>query len=77
MTSGKVTWHYGREQNSTVNTTIKAELKLLFFSFVVSVATTSPSTRVLGLVAAALTTKLKSEGLKTCVPNPRAIPCNT
>jgi hypothetical protein len=42
--------------------------------FVVSAAATSPSTRVLGLVAAALMTKVKNEGLKTCVRNPRAIP---
>jgi hypothetical protein len=61
---------------------------------VLSTAATSPSTCVLGLVAAALTTKVKNkvssslvaaalttivknEGLKTCVQNPRAIPCNT
>ncbi len=43
---------------------------------VVSAAATSPSTRVLGLVAKVLTTKVKNEGLKTCVRNPRAIPCN-
>jgi hypothetical protein len=38
-----------------------------FFIFVVSAAATSPSAHVLGLVAAALTTKVKNEGLKICV----------
>jgi hypothetical protein len=36
-------------------------------SFVVSAAATSPSTHVLGLVTAALTTKVKNKGLLTCV----------
>jgi hypothetical protein len=34
---------------------------------VVSAAAPSPSTHVLGLVAAALSTKVKNKGLKTCV----------
>ncbi len=55
MTSEKVTWHYGREQNGVWITTTKAELEPLFFTFFVSAAATSPSTRVLGLVAAAFT----------------------
>jgi hypothetical protein len=42
--SEKVTWHYGREKNGMVNTTTKAELKPLFFTFVKSAAVTSPST---------------------------------
>jgi hypothetical protein len=77
MTSEKVTWHYGREKNGVVNTTTKAELEPLLFTFVVSAAATSPSTGVLGLVAAAVTTKGKNKGLKICVRNPMAIPCNT
>jgi hypothetical protein len=44
---------------------------------VVSTFSTSPSTRVLGLVAKVLTTKVKNEGSVTYVRNPRAIPCNT
>ncbi len=43
---------------------------------VVSATATSPKTCVLGLVAAALTTKVKNKGLKTCVRKPRGIPCN-
>jgi hypothetical protein len=75
--SEKVTWHYGRKQNGVVNTTTEAELEPSFFTFVVvSTYVTSPSTRVLGLVAKVLMTKLKNEGLKTCVQNPRAITCN-
>jgi hypothetical protein len=38
-------------------------LEPLFFTFILSAAATSPSTCVLGLVAAALTTKVKNEGL--------------
>ncbi len=56
MTSEKVMWHYRREQNGMVNTTTEAELEPLFFTFVISTFATSPSTRVLGLVAAALMT---------------------
>ncbi len=44
---------------------------------VVSAAATIPSTRVLGIVAAALTTKVKKEGSVTYVRNPRRMPCNT
>ncbi len=57
MTSEKVTLHYGREQNGMVDTTTEAELKPSFFTFVVSDAATSPSTRVLGLVAKVLMTE--------------------
>ena len=39
-------------------TTSEAELKPLFFTFVVSTDATSPSTHVLGLVASVLTTKI-------------------
>jgi hypothetical protein len=92
MTSEKVTWHYGREQNGVVNTMTEAELEPLFFTFVVSTfchqlmytwykvlplgfkhtsfftfvvsaAATSTSTRVLRLVAKVLTTKVKNKGL--------------
>jgi hypothetical protein len=52
----------------------EAELEPLLF---ISTFGTSPSTCVLGLVAAALTTKVKNEGSVTYVQNPRAIPCNT
>jgi hypothetical protein len=57
MTSEEVTWHYGREQNGMWITTTEAELEPLFFTFVVIAAATSPSTHVLGLVAAAIMTK--------------------
>jgi hypothetical protein len=56
VTSEEETWHYGRKQNGVWITTTKAELEPSFFTFVVSAAATSPSTRVLGLGAAALTT---------------------
>jgi hypothetical protein len=59
VTSEEVMWHYGREQNGMWITLTEAELEPLFFTFVVSAAATSPSTRVLGLVAAALTTGLE------------------
>jgi hypothetical protein len=57
-----------------VNTMTKAELKPSFFTFVVSAAATSPSTRVLGLVAAALTTHVIAPAT---LPVPVAlVPCN-
>jgi hypothetical protein len=58
-------------------TASEAELEPSFFTFVVSTFATSPSTRVLGLVAKVLTTKVTNEGSVTYVQNPRAIPCNT
>ncbi len=42
----------------------------LFFTFVVSAAATSPSTRVLGLVAKVLTTKVKNKDLKAAATSP-------
>ncbi len=45
----------------------EAELKPSFFTFVISTFATSPSTRVLGLVAKVLTTKVKNEGSVTYV----------